>query len=96
MAAGPEKLLIPWINDGMIAIFFLIGLELKRELLDGRLKTPRDVVLAGMAAVVGMVLPPLFFLGQSWGNPVTVGGWASPAATEPALDGGALNKDARC
>lgn len=88
---GLEKPLILWINDGLMAIFFfLIGLELKRELLEGKLKNPSDVVLPGMAAVGGMVLPALFFLAFNWGNPVTVGGWAIPAATDIAFALGVL------
>ncbi|MEO0866084.1 MAG: Na+/H+ antiporter NhaA, partial [Pseudomonadota bacterium] len=52
---GLSKAVILWINDGLMAIFFfLIGLELKRELLEGKLKNPRDVVLPGVAAVGGM------------------------------------------
>ena len=50
---GLAKPLILWINDGLMAVFFfLIGLELKREMLEGKLKNPRDVVLPGMAAVI--------------------------------------------
>ena len=52
---GLSKPLILWINDGLMAIFFfLIGLELKRELLEGKLKDPRDVLLPGVAAIGGM------------------------------------------
>ena len=54
---GLAKPLILWINDGLMAIFFfLIGLELKREMVEGKLKNPRDVILPGMAAVGGMAL----------------------------------------
>lgn len=88
---GLEKPLILWINDGLMAIFFfLIGLELKAELLEGKLKNPRDVVLPGMAAVGGMALPALFFLAFNWDNPLTVGGWAIPAATDIAFALGVL------
>ena len=52
---GLSKPLILWINDGLMAVFFLlVGLELKRELLEGKLKNPRDVILPGLAAVGGM------------------------------------------
>ena len=64
---GIEKPAILWINDGLMAIFFfLIGLELKRELLEGKLKNPRVVVLPGVAAVGGMILPASIFLVATW------------------------------
>ncbi len=89
--SGLEKPLILWINDGLMAVFFfLIGLELKRELLEGKLKNPSDVVLPGMAAVGGMVVPALIFLSFNWGNPTTVSGWAIPAATDIAFALGVL------
>ena len=74
---GLSKPLILWINDGLMAVFFfLIGLELKREMLEGKLKNPSDVILPGMAAVGGMVLPAAVFAVFNWGNPTTIGGWA--------------------
>ncbi len=88
---GLQKPLILWINDGLMAVFFfLIGLELKRELLEGKLKNPADVVLPGMAAVGGMILPALVYLVFNWGNSATVGGWAIPAATDIAFALGVL------
>lgn len=88
---GLQKPLILWINDGLMAIFFfLIGLELKHELMEGKLKNPSDVVLPGMAAVGGMVLPAMFFLAFNWSNPDTVNGWAIPAATDIAFALGVL------
>ncbi len=88
---GLEKPLVLWINDGLMAIFFfLIGLELKREMLEGRLKNPRDVVLPGMAALGGMAVPALVYLALNFGNPDTVGGWAIPAATDIAFALGVL------
>ncbi len=88
---GLEKPLVLWINDGLMAIFFfLIGLELKREMLEGRLKNPRDVVLPGMAALGGMLAPALVYLSLNFGNPDTVGGWAIPAATDIAFALGVL------
>jgi len=88
---GLEKPLILWINDGLMAIFFfLIGLELKREILEGKLKNPRDVILPGMAAVGGMAVPALIFVALNWGNPETIGGWAIPAATDIAFALGVL------
>jgi NhaA family Na+:H+ antiporter len=89
--AGLTKPLLLWINDGLMAIFFfLIGLELKREVLEGRLKNPRDVVLPGMAAIGGMLVPALIYLAFNGGNPQTVGGWAIPAATDIAFALGVL------
>jgi len=88
---GIEKPLILWINDGLMAVFFfLVGLELKRELIEGKLKNPRDVVLPGMAAVGGMVLPAAIFVMLNWGNSVNLGGWAIPAATDIAFALGVL------
>jgi NhaA family Na+:H+ antiporter len=88
---GLAKPLILWINDGLMAVFFfLIGLELKRELLEGKLKHMRDVVLPGMAAVGGMALPAVIFTGFNWGDPQTIGGWAIPAATDIAFALGVL------
>ena len=88
---GLSKPLILWINDGLMAIFFfLIGLELKREMLEGKLKNPSDVVLPGMAAVGGMIAPALIYLALNWSDPVTRGGWAIPAATDIAFAVGVL------
>ncbi|MGB8622708.1 MAG: Na+/H+ antiporter NhaA [Paracoccaceae bacterium] len=88
---GLEKPLILWINDGLMAVFFfLIGLELKREMMEGKLKNPRDVVLPGMAAVGGMIVPALVFMAFNWGNPATLSGWAIPAATDIAFALGVL------
>jgi len=88
---GLSKPLILWINDGLMAVFFfLIGLELKRELLEGKLKNPRDVMLPGVAAVGGMVVPALIYLAFNATNAQTAGGWAIPAATDIAFAVGIL------
>ncbi len=88
---GLAKPLILWINDGLMAVFFfLIGLELKRELIDGKLKNMRDVVLPGVAALGGIALPALIFAGFNWGSPATLRGWAIPAATDIAFALGVL------
>lgn len=88
---GLAKPMILWINDGLMAVFFfLIGLELKKELLEGKLKNPRDVVLPGMAAVGGMVVPALIFAWFNYDDPVAITGWAIPAATDIAFALGIL------
>ena len=88
---GLSKPLILWINDGLMAVFFfLIGLELKREMLEGKLKNPRDVVLPGMAALGGMVVPALIYAAFNGSHPETAQGWAIPAATDIAFAVGVL------
>lgn len=88
---GVSKPLILWINDGLMAIFFfLIGLELKREMREGKLRNPRNVLLPGAAALGGMVAPALVFLALNAGNGVTQGGWAIPTATDIAFALGVL------
>ncbi|WP_319826250.1 Na+/H+ antiporter NhaA [Thalassovita sp.] len=87
---GLEKPLILWINDGLMAVFFfLIGLELKRELLEGKLKNPSDVMLPGLAAIGGMLVPAVIYAAFNWGQP-TISGWAIPAATDIAFALGIL------
>lgn len=88
---GLNKPMILWINDGLMAVFFfLVGLELKREILEGKLKNPRDVILPGMAAVGGMAVPAVIFVALNWGSPETLSGWAIPAATDIAFALGIL------
>ena len=89
--SGLSKPLILWINDGLMAIFFfLIGLELKREVLEGKLKNPRDVILPGMAALGGMIVPALVYTAFNFGNATTISGWAIPTATDIAFALGVL------
>lgn len=65
-----EKPLILWINDGLMAIFFLlIGLEVKRELIHGALRDPSQRVLPAVAAVGGMVVPAAVYVAATWGDP---------------------------
>ena len=88
---GLEKPLILWINDGLMAIFFfLIGLELKAEMLEGKLKNPRDVILPGVGAIGGMAIPGIIYAALNWGSPDTLRGWAIPAATDIAFALGIL------
>ncbi|RKZ90454.1 MAG: Na+/H+ antiporter NhaA [Candidatus Parabeggiatoa sp. nov. 1] len=80
-----------WINDGLMAIFFLlVGLELKREMLEGQLSTGSQVVLPAIAAVGGMAVPALIYVAFNWHNPITLNGWAIPAATDIAFSLGIL------
>lgn len=85
------KPLLLWINDGLMAIFFfLIGLELKREVLEGELSSPSQLVLPGIGAIGGMVVPALVYLFFNADDPVAVKGWAIPAATDIAFALGVL------
>ena len=81
-----DKPLLLWINDGLMAIFFfLVGLELKRELLEGELSKPGHVALPAIGAVGGMLVPALVYSYFNWGSPIAMQGWAIPAATDIAF-----------
>ena len=80
-----------WVNDGLMALFFLlVGLEIKRELVDGRLASWADRALPGLAALGGMVVPGLIFAVVNWSEPQSLRGWAIPAATDIAFALGVL------
>lgn len=85
------KPLILWINDGLMAVFFfLIGLELKREILEGELSDLRNTVLPFAGAVGGVVFPVAIYLAFNRGDPQAMSGWAIPAATDIAFALGLL------
>ncbi|MDD2063658.1 Na+/H+ antiporter NhaA [Pseudomonas sp. 17391] len=85
------KPLLLWINDGLMALFFLlIGLEVKREVVDGQLSKPSQVILPATAAVGGMVVPALVYWFINRDNPAAVAGWAIPTATDIAFALGVL------
>lgn len=80
-----------WINDGLMAIFFfLVGLEIKREVLTGELSSLDKAILPMLAAVGGMAIPAIVFLYFNWGITTNIGGWAVPTATDIAFALGIL------
>jgi NhaA family Na+:H+ antiporter len=86
------KPLLLWVNDGLMAMFFfLVGLELKREALEGELSSPTQVMLPALAAAGGMLVPSAIYAAINWGDPVTMRGWAIPAATDIAFALGVLS-----
>ncbi len=86
-----DKPLLLWVNDGMMAVFFfLVGLELKREFMEGELSNVKKVVLPALGAIGGMIVPALIYVGFNYNNEIGLHGWAIPAATDIAFALGVL------
>lgn len=94
IGAGEARFTKPlelWINDALMAVFFLlVGLELKRELVVGKLSSRAQAMLPLFAAIGGMLMPALVFTALNQGNPHAMRGWAIPAATDIAFAVGVL------
>ena len=87
-----NKPLLLWINDGLMAVFFfLIGLEVKREIISGQLSSWDKASLPLMAAIGGMAVPAIVFVALNYGEPANINGWAIPAATDIAFALGILS-----
>jgi NhaA family Na+:H+ antiporter len=85
-ALSIDKPLLLWVNDGLMAVFFfLVGLEIKREVIEGELSSYSQVVLPGMGALGGMAIPAAIYAWMNWGDPVALDGWAIPVATDIAF-----------
>jgi NhaA family Na+:H+ antiporter len=86
------KPLLLWVNDGLMAVFFLvIGLEIKREVREGHLSSLSQITLPGIAALGGMLVPALIFVAFNRGEDFSMNGWAIPTATDIAFALGILS-----
>lgn len=86
-----EKSLLHWVNDGLMAVFFfLVGLEIKRELLVGALSSRKTAALPAIGAVGGMAIPALIYCILNWHDDDALRGWAIPAATDIAFAVGVI------
>ena len=86
------KPLLLWVNDGLMAVFFfVIGLEVKREVMEGHLSSIRQIALPGIAAIGGMLIPALVFIAFNQGESFAMKGWAIPTATDIAFALGILS-----
>jgi NhaA family Na+:H+ antiporter len=89
---GLGKPLLLWINDGLMAVFFfLVGMELKREVVEGHLSSLRRASLPAFAAVGGMLTPAAIYAAFNWGDQVALKGWAITSATDIAFALGVLS-----
>ncbi len=80
------KPLLLWINDGLMAVFFfVVGLELKREVLTGELSDTRTIILPAIGALGGMIVPAGIYAAINWGDAIAMNGWAVPVATDIAF-----------
>jgi len=87
-----DKSLLHWINDGLMAIFFLVvGLEVKREIIDGNLSSIKQITLPAIGAIGGMLVPALLYIYFNNGDEVAIRGWAIPTATDIAFALGILS-----
>lgn len=85
-ALSISKPLLLWVNDGLMAVFFfLVGLEIKREVMEGELSSVSQIVLPAVGALGGMIIPASIYIWMNRGDPIALDGWAIPVATDIAF-----------